>query len=178
VRTLLRCLAALALSASFAGAAGGAGPESHRHVQLHIAAEGDRLTVRLLDASLKQVLAELDRHAGIRTELIGFSGDETLSESFTALPIEQAISRLFGGFSFLAVPLGANAAPRMLVYLVPRAGGAAMHAAPRRIPTGELNALTHAMVDPDENVRAEAQEKFEQALEEAGAAPAVTPRVR
>jgi hypothetical protein len=66
----------------------------------------------------------------------------------------------------------------MLVYLVPRAGGAAMHAAPRRIPTGELNALTRAMVDPDENVRADAQAKFEQALKSAEAASRSTPRVR
>jgi hypothetical protein len=178
VRTLLRCLAALALSASVTGTAGGAGPESHRGVQLDMAVEGDRLTVRLLDAPLKQVLVELERRAGVRTELVGPSGDETLSESFTALPIEEAVSRLFGGFSFLAVPLGANAAPRMLVYLVPRAGGAAMHAAPRRIPTGELNALTRAMVDPDENVRADAQAKFEQALKSAEAASRSTPRVR
>jgi hypothetical protein len=178
VRTLPRYIAALALSAGLTGTAGGAGPESHRGVQLHIAVEGDRLTVRLVNAPLDRVLAELERRAGVRTELVGLAGDQTLSESFAAVPIEEAVSRIFGGFSFLAVPLGANAVPRMLVYLVPRAGGAAMYAAPRRIPAGELNALTRAMVDPDENVRAEAQAEFEQKLKSAEAASRATPRVR
>lgn len=125
--------------------------------------QGDRLTVELKGVPLGAVLADLARQAGLRVALSEATGQDLVSARFRNMPLDQGIRRLLGPRSYV------------LVY-APRASGPSAPG-PGRISevmvlSGQdqqragdsVDALTYALVDPDERVRARAQGLWEEAL--------------
>jgi hypothetical protein len=144
-----------------------AGPGSVSKPAL-IEVRGDRLTGRIEGVPLRQVLAELHRQAGVQSEFVDLADDDAVSESFRDLPLDEAISRLLNGRSFLlyresAVAGPRTAAPSLHLVILPRTRAPTTPPNPAPTPLG-LDEAARAMVDPDENVRARAQEHFERAL--------------
>lgn len=180
-------------------ACAGAGPPQVSSPGLMIAVHGERLTARIEGASLRRVLAELGRQAGIQSEFIDPADDETVSQAFDEVPLARALQRLLEGRSFVivqdVVPGAVASAPSLRLVILPRAAApdgraatlpqavAATSVPPDPAPLGAakgataLDDLTQAMVDPDETVRAHAQELFDQMLVEGTEPSAVgTPR--
>ena len=134
--------------------------------------QGNRLTARIVRVPLRLVVDELRRQAGIHAQLLDPDDNDTVSETFSDKPLVEGIAQLLNGRSFLIEHLTARirhttspAAPLKLVIL-PRVNAVPLGnpIASTNATTLVLNDLTQAMVDPDETVRARAQERFEQTL--------------
>lgn len=130
----------------------------------------DRITARIARASLRLVLAELRRQAHIHGQLLDATDNDTVSQTFSGLPLVEAIGRLLNGRSFL-IDHGASSAaesttPALQLLIFPHKYSVPPVATmSREQDSMTINELTQAMVDPDENVRARAQQQFEQALD-------------
>lgn len=198
--------AALALLAGTACAGARADPGASP--PFTVALHGDRLSVRVEGVPLVRVLEELRRQAGIETEFLGAPPSGVIWQTFSDLPLEEALSSLLGGHSYALyyamapAQTGAATAPESLRLLIvppptrlpdtPVVARIAPGGAPAAVdnpatnstldtplilhPAGSLDALAQAMVDPDENVRARAQQAFERALAARGETAADPPR--
>ena len=86
---------------------------------LFISVQGDRVTARIEGASLRQVLAELHRKTGVRTQFTDPGDDATVWKTFTDVPLVDALYRLLEGRSFAlyynAPPAAAPPAGQALV---------------------------------------------------------------
>ena len=61
--------------------------------------EGDRLTIDVVDMSLRALLLEVGRVSGARVRIDGLE-DRTVSDAFTRLPLDHGLRRLLGNRSF------------------------------------------------------------------------------
>jgi hypothetical protein len=64
--------------------------------------EGDRLTLDVADMSLRALLLEIAQQSGARIQMDGVP-DETVSDAFTRLPLDEALRRLLGDRGFTLV---------------------------------------------------------------------------
>jgi len=166
----------------------------------------DRLTVQLDQVPLSLVLAEVARQAGLRVSGSDGTGDMRVSASFRDLPLADGLRRLLRDRSYVLVdapaPPGTPMPRRMGEILVLTHGQPRSAAQPagdpgetavaerdpseriralqawvqQRTPEEALDPLTYALVDPDEQVRARAQELWEGVLAEQAATPPVCTR--
>lgn len=174
------CALVLSVGWLYSGCAG-ADPEHDSRPGVDVVVQGDRLTGRIDHASLRRVLAELRRQAGIQSEFIDPGDDDTVSQAFDALPLMEAIGRLLNGRSFLlyrdtAAAAGEGSAHALRLLILPRTIAAAHSGS--EPAAASVDEITQAMVDPDESVRARAEQLFEQALANNFQAVAGTPRPR
>jgi hypothetical protein len=206
---MLRVIGALALLLGIACAGVCAGPEPAAAPAVAMVLRDGRLSVRLEGVPLPRVLLELKRQTGIESEFLGATPAGVIWQTFSDLPLEDALLRLLVGHSYALYSAAAGhgiaaATPESLRLLIfPRTTTALRNTpvvsqfaqdAPPAVerpvsnttsdspvilhPAGSLDALSQAMVDPDENVRARAQQMFEQTIAQPNPSAVGTPQPR
>lgn len=93
-------MAALAFTGTGAVSLAIDSPPTDPNMQVRV--EGDRLTVKLKDASLKAVLAEIGRQGRIKVTIHG-PLVKTISLEFRQLPLEEGLQRLLRDCGWIAV---------------------------------------------------------------------------
>jgi hypothetical protein len=63
--------------------------------------DGEKLTVQVTGASLRQVLAEFERRSEVQVRWLTQSTNQQISVAFVALPLTEALGRLLNENSFL-----------------------------------------------------------------------------
>lgn len=112
---------------------------------LRIAVSDGRVSAELEDASLADVLARLAEQADLQARVAPEAGARTLSASFDALPLEQALARLLRGTSHVLVRDPAGEGWRLWVL----ASGAAAAPPAARRPSARQAASTQALPEAD-----------------------------
>src|SRR5262249_23992976 len=98
----VRLLAALMLvAAGFEGSAWCAQPKRVPAPEFFVKVDGDRVTVRIERGSLRHVLDELHRQAGVTAQFADPADDGTVWKTFADVPLVEALYRLLEGRSFV-----------------------------------------------------------------------------
>ncbi len=151
---------------------------------------GKLITLAVEKAPLVRLLKEIGQQAEIEVDYPSSIQSELVSDSFTDLPLEQALSRLLVGRSFVLFYRASDPRTTMRAFggrlvLLAKDGGhstpiapppaatrlAALERLSQRRDAAAVDEMARAMVDPDDEVRTRAQAMFDHALGE-GAKPA------